>query len=86
MSLDEPSDLEQDIYPLLPMLLRKAWERRVSIRMVALRLTGIYGGIFRSELALDEQSRKRENERRLAGVLDQSARRTLDHARARPVA
>ena len=70
LSLDEPSDLEQDIYPVLPLLVRKAWERRVSIRMVAMRLTGIYGGIFRSELALDEQSRKRENERRLAGVLD----------------
>lgn len=70
VSLDEPSDLEQDIYPLLPGLVRKAWERRVSIRMVALRLTGIYGGIFRSELALDEQSRKRENEQRLAVVLD----------------
>lgn len=70
VSLDEPSDLEQDIYPVLPKLLKKAWERRVSIRMVALRLTGIYGGIFRSELALDEQSRKRDNERRLAVVLD----------------
>lgn len=71
VSLDEPSDLEQDIYPLLPRLVKKAWERRVSIRMVALRLTGIYGGIFRSELALDEQSRKRDSERRLAVVLDQ---------------
>jgi len=70
LSLDEPSDLEQDIYPVLPLLVRKAWERRVSIRMVAMRLTGIYGGIFRSELALDEQSRKRENERRLTGVID----------------
>ncbi len=70
VSLDEPTDLEQDIYPLLPGLLRKAWERRVSIRMVSLRLSGIYGGIFRSELALDEQSRKRENEQRLAGILD----------------
>ena len=27
---------------------REAWERRVSIRMVSLRLSGIYGGIFRS--------------------------------------
>ena len=70
VSLDEPTDLEQDVYPLLPGLLRKAWERRVSIRMVSLRLSGIYGGIFRSELALDEQSRKRENEQRLAGVID----------------
>ena len=70
VSLDEPTDLEQDVYPLLPGLLRKAWERRVSIRMVSLRLSGIYGGIFRSELALDGQSRKRENEQRLAGVID----------------
>ena len=70
VSLGEPADLEQDIYPLLPMLVRKAWDRRVSIRMVSLRLSGIYGGIFRSELALDEQSRKRENEQRLAKVID----------------
>ncbi len=62
--------MEQDVYPLLPALLRKAWERRVSIRMVALKLSHIYGGIFRTELSLDEQSRKRDNERRLAGVLD----------------
>ena len=70
VSLGEPADLEQDIYPVLPMLVRKAWERRVSIRMVSLKLSGIYGGIFRSELALDEQSRKRDNEQRLAKVID----------------
>jgi error-prone DNA polymerase len=70
VSLGEPADLEQDIYPLLPTLVRKAWDRRVSIRMVSLKLSGIYGGIFRSELALDEQSRKRENEQRLAKVID----------------
>ena len=70
VSLEEPADMEQDVYPLLPTLLRKAWERRVSIRMVALKLSHIYDGIFRTELSLDEQSRKRDNERRLAGVLD----------------
>jgi len=70
ISLNEPSDIEQDIYPLLPGLLKKAWERRVSIRLVSLRLTGIYGGIFRTELALDVQSVKRINERRLAAVID----------------
>lgn len=69
-SLDEPTDLESDIYGLLPALLRKAWERRVSIRMVSVRLSHIYGRIFRHELALDAQSRKRENQRRLADVLD----------------
>ena len=70
VSLEEPADMEQDVYPLLPALLRKAWERRVSIRMVALKLSHIYGGIFRTELSLDEQSRKRDSERRLASVLD----------------
>ena len=70
VSLEEPADLEQDVYPLLPALLKKAWERRVSIRMVSLKLSHIYGGIFRTELSLDEQSRKRDNERKLAGVLD----------------
>lgn len=39
VSLEEPADMEQDVYPLLPALLRKAWERRVSIRMVALKLS-----------------------------------------------
>jgi error-prone DNA polymerase len=69
-SLDEPTDLDNDVYPLLPALLRGAWERRVSIRMVSLRLSQIYSGIFHSELVLDAQSRKHENERKLAGVLD----------------
>ncbi len=71
VSLEEPADMEQDVYPLLPALLRKAWERRVSIRMVALKLSHIYGGIFRTELSLDAHSLKRENERKLATVIDQ---------------
>lgn len=69
-SLDEPTDLEQDIYPLLPMLLKKAWERRVSIRMVSVKLSGIYDGLFRTELALDDGSRKRDNEHKLAVMID----------------
>jgi DNA polymerase-4 len=69
-SLAEPSDQEQDIYPLLPGLLRQAWERRAPVRMVGLRLTGIYPGIFHSDLPLDKRSRKRSNEQRLAPVLD----------------
>lgn len=71
VSLNEPSDIEQDIYPLLPGMLKRAWERRVSLRLVALRLTGIYGGIFRTELPLDVESLKRINERKLATVVDQ---------------
>jgi len=68
VSLEEPSDMEQDVYPMLSSLLKKAWERRVSIRMVGLKLSQIYGGIFRTELTLDAASRKRENERKLASV------------------
>jgi nucleotidyltransferase/DNA polymerase involved in DNA repair len=70
ISLPEPSDLEQDIYPLLPRLLRHAWERGTGIRMVGLRLTGIYDGIFHTDLPLDGPRRKRANEQRLAPVID----------------
>lgn len=70
-SLDEPTDLEQDIYPLISTLLKRAWERRVSIRMVCLRFTQIYGGTFRNEFALDAQSHRRECKHKLAGVIDQ---------------
>ena len=34
LSLDEPSDLEQDIYPVLPRLLKKAWEQLGSPPMI----------------------------------------------------
>ena len=69
-SLLEPSDLEQDIYPLLLPLLRQAWDRRDDIRMVGLRLTGIYPGIFHTDLPLDDRCRRRANQQRLARVLD----------------
>ena len=71
VSLEEPSNLEQDIYPLLSGLVKKAWERRVSIRLVSLKLSQIYGPIFPMELELDAQSIKRANEHRLASVIDQ---------------
>ncbi|MFL5477800.1 MAG: hypothetical protein ACJ79X_02165 [Gemmatimonadaceae bacterium] len=51
-SLLEPTDLESDIYPRLRPLLRRAWERRVSLRMISLKLSSIYEGIFRMELPL----------------------------------
>ena len=70
-SVTEPTDLENDIYHLLPALLKKAWERRVSIRLVGLKLSHVYGGIFRSELPLMEMDIRRANQRRLADVIDQ---------------
>jgi nucleotidyltransferase/DNA polymerase involved in DNA repair len=45
-SLLEPTDLETDVYGLLHTLLRKAWKRRVSLRLVSLKLSNLYDGIF----------------------------------------
>ena len=70
ISLDDPSDLEQVIYPLLPGLLAKARERRRSVRMVSLRLSGIAEAVYLPELLLDDPSRKRHNERQLTAVVD----------------
>jgi hypothetical protein len=38
--------------------------------MVSLRLTGIYDGIFHTDLPLDGPVRKRTNQQRLASVID----------------
>ena len=46
-SLDEPTDLETEIYGEISRLLRKAWKRRVSLRLVSLKLSNLYDGRFR---------------------------------------
>jgi error-prone DNA polymerase len=74
ISFDEPTDLENDVYPLLPGMLKRAWERRVSVRLVGLKLSNIYDGIFRCELALDADSHKHESQRKMAAVIDQLRR------------
>ena len=45
-SLLEPTDLETDVYGLIHALLRKAWKRRVSLRLVSLKLSNFYRGAF----------------------------------------
>src|SRR6266568_604211 len=74
-SLDEPTDLEREIYSRLSKLLRKAWKRRVSLRLVSLKFSNLYDGPFQSALALKlEDGRwKMEDGRaeRLAGVVDE---------------
>jgi DNA polymerase-3 subunit alpha len=69
-SLREPTDLETDIYGRLHGLLREAWQRRVSLRMVSLKLSNVYDGVFRSELPLEANARNHEARERLASVLD----------------
>jgi nucleotidyltransferase/DNA polymerase involved in DNA repair len=39
-SLIEPTDLETDVYGRLHEMLRRAWKRRVSLRLVSLKLSG----------------------------------------------
>jgi DNA-directed DNA polymerase III PolC len=73
-SLREPTDLESDVYGRLRGLLREAWQRRVSLRMVSLKLSNVYDGMFRSELALGTDARNHEARERLAVVLDELRR------------
>ena len=69
-SLAEPTDLETDVYARLLRMLRRAWRRRVSLRMLALKLTNLYDGIFGLELPLDRTITQRDARRRLAGIVD----------------
>jgi DNA-directed DNA polymerase III PolC len=69
-SLREPTDLETDVYGRLRGLLREAWQRRVSLRMVSLKLSNVYDGVFRRELPLEAGARNHEARVRLAAALD----------------
>jgi DNA polymerase-4 len=70
-SLLEPTDLETDLYGRIHILFRQAWKRRVSLRLVSLKLSNVYDGIFRTELALERSAVQREARRRLAGAVDE---------------
>ena len=50
MSLPEPTDVEQTVYPLLSKLLGRLWDRRVRIRMVQVKLSNIYSGFRQLDL------------------------------------
>jgi DNA polymerase-3 subunit alpha len=78
-SLLEPTDLETDVYGLLHTLLRKAWKRRVSLRLVSLKLSNIYAGIFLTELPILPSAERHESQARLAAQVD-ALRKTHGHA------
>jgi len=69
-SLLEPTDLETDVYSRLHTMLRRAWKRRVSLRLVSLKLSNLYNGIFRFELPLNRDAQQHEARRRLASTVD----------------
>src|SRR5690349_5378299 len=60
-------------------MLRAAWKRRVSVRLVSLKLSNVYDGRFRSGLALDTPAQKRDARERLANVVD-GLRKSRGHA------
>ncbi len=69
-SLVEPTDLETDIYGRLRVLLKTAWRRRVSLRLVSLKLSNVYDERFRNELPLEVSVQQQDARRRLAVVVD----------------
>jgi DNA polymerase III alpha subunit/nucleotidyltransferase/DNA polymerase involved in DNA repair len=69
-SLAEPTDLETDTYAKTSTLLHKAWKRRVSLRLVSLKLSNVYEGRLWSGLALDVSARQHDAQQRLSDVVD----------------
>ncbi|HEY3855142.1 MAG TPA: DNA polymerase III subunit alpha [Verrucomicrobiae bacterium] len=78
-SLLEPTDLETDVYARLHTMLRAAWRRRVSLRLMSLKLANVYDGRFRSELALEVSAERQYAQSRLALVIDE-LRRSRGHS------
>jgi DNA polymerase-3 subunit alpha len=73
-SLTEPTDLETDVHPRLRAMLRAAWKRRVSLRLISLKLANVYNRRFHNELPLDVSTRRHGAEARLAVVMDELRR------------
>src|SRR6185503_12726594 len=78
-SLNEPTDLETDVYGRLHAMFRAAWKRRVSLRLVSLKLSNLYDGRFRSELPLEVSVQRQDARSRLAVVIDE-LRRSRGHS------
>ncbi len=70
-SLAEPTDLETDVYGRLRPLLRAAWDRRISLRMVSLKLSNLYAAYPRAELPLNGPTRTYDARHRLASVVQE---------------
>lgn len=76
-SLDEPTDLETDVYATIDKLTRRAWDRRAALRLVGLKFSRVYdnGGWRQAGLDLPGSGCDRETRRRLATVMDETKAR-----------
>jgi len=70
-SLNEPTDLETTTYGPIATLLKKAWERRVSLRLVSLKLSNLYKGAFFTELPLIPATQNSATLHRAAMAVDE---------------
>jgi DNA polymerase-4 len=76
-TLSTPTDLETDIYPHLPALLRGAWKERRPLRLVSLRFSNIVEPAVQSELALDSSTKRRAKQHEAARLLDELRAKAL---------
>ena len=79
-SLEEPTDLETDLYSTIASLMKKAWDRRVSLRLVSLKLSNVYNGVFRQELALTTATNTPQQKKGLVDAIDALKSRFGDQA------
>ena len=70
-SLDEPTDVETDLYGTVQRLLRRAWTLRVRVRMASLTLANLYPAAWQPGLF----SGAREKRKRLYRAVDEIRRR-----------
>jgi DNA polymerase-4 len=84
-TLEAATDLETDIYPHLPALLRGAWKQRAPLRLVALRFTNVCAPIFQAELPLDARTRRRSRQHEAARLLDALHAKSLPLTRGHAV-
>jgi nucleotidyltransferase/DNA polymerase involved in DNA repair len=69
-SLDEPTNLETEMRGVVSGLLRQAWERRVSLRLVSLKCSRLYAATDLGELPLGEAARNAVTLHRAAAAMD----------------
>ncbi|MCX6935712.1 MAG: DNA polymerase IV [Verrucomicrobia bacterium] len=75
-SISEPSPVENDFYPILKPILHRTWNRRVSLRLVGVRLSNLHPALPEPELALTGLPQKSSTERlQLAEASDLVRRR-----------
>jgi nucleotidyltransferase/DNA polymerase involved in DNA repair len=69
-SLEEPTDLETETYASLERLVQRGWTKRLGLRLVSVRFSQIYSGLFSAELPLDSVHNTPQQQRGLARAID----------------